>query len=197
MKILLVYLQPKDIPEVLEPLKDIFVDKIYLKYMKYPEVYEVALKFIKNHTEYTHIFWLQNDIVLNNSDFEKAVTRIHENNILGLSMFVEMENFKDMAYTIEPFKITEQKYEWAIHGTKGIIQVFHNGGPFICKREFYLKYPLTGDFQGYNADYYHGFEMWRNNEPYYLISDANLSHLRFKGEMQVHKKTPHLEFIRI
>jgi len=58
MKILLVYLQPKDIPEVLEPLDDIFCDKLYLKYFPYPDVYFEALDFIKLHREYTHIFRL-------------------------------------------------------------------------------------------------------------------------------------------
>jgi len=202
MKILLVYLQPKDIPKVLEPLKDIFCDKLYLKYFPYPDVYFEALDFIKRHTEYTHIFWLQNDIILNPSDFDNALRKINANQILGLSMNVGLsgnQKFYD-AYTIEPFEINKhKKIEWAKKGQyKGIKNVFHNGGPFLIERKLYLEFPLHGDLKtGFNADMYMGFELWRANIPYPLDTEANLKHLRYVGKMQVNLKRPHTEYIRI
>jgi len=107
MKILLVYLQPKDIIEVLEPLKEIECDKLFLRYIPYPDVYRVAFNFIKEHSEYTHIFWLQNDIILTKNDFENCCEIFFRNNfrILGLSMNVDLKNPNLMAYTTKHFSI--------------------------------------------------------------------------------------------
>ena len=205
MKILLVYLQPKDIPEVLEPLEDIFCDKLYLKYIPYPDVYFQAYDFIKLHSEYTHIFWLQNDIVLTPLAFGLCVAKFKVNNLklLGLSMNVGLsgnEKFYD-AYTIEPFALhyNHTSIEWAKKGQyKGIKNVFHNGGPFLIERKLYLKFPLHGEVgTGFNADMHFGFELWRENILYPIDTEANLKHLRYVGKMQVNLKTPHTEFIRI
>jgi len=204
MKILLVYLQPKDIQEVLEPLDDIFCDKLYLKYIKYPDVYEIANDFIKRHSEYTHIFWLQNDIVLNPSDFESCVQKLihYDFQLLGLSMNVDLSGLGKhlKAFTIEPFEIHNYKrVEWArAYQYKGIVNVFHNGGPFLIERTLYLKFPLHGDkVTGFNADMHFGLELWGENIKYPLDTKANLKHLRYVGKMQVNLKRPHTEYIRV
>ncbi len=202
MSILLVYIQPKDIPEVLEPLKEIPCDKLYLKYIKYPDVYHVAKDFILNHSEYTHIFWLQNDIILTKKDFAKAKSRLLNYNldILGLSMNVDMSGGRyKCAYTIEPFEIHKiKKIHWALFGQyHGLKNVFHNGGPFLINRKLYLRFVLHGDEKtGFNADMNQGFELWRENIPYPLDTNINLLHLRYIGIMQVGKKEPCTELIR-
>jgi len=202
MKILLVYLQPKDIPEVLEPLKEIPCDKLFLKYQPYPSVYQNAFLFIKNHSEYTHIFWLQNDIILTKKDFAKAKSRLLNYNLdlLGLGMNVDMSGGRyKCAYTIEPFEIHKiKRIEWALFGQyHGLKNVFHNGGPFLITRELYLKYPLHGDIEtGYNADMNQGLELWRDNIPYPLDTNINLLHLRYIGIMQVGKKESCAKLIR-
>ena len=94
MKILLVYLQPKDgLTKVSKHLYDMGVDVLKLKYYPYPLVYQIARKTIESHPEYTHIVWLQNDIVLKKKDFIKLVNRYHstgEPEILGASMNVDL-----------------------------------------------------------------------------------------------------------
>jgi len=203
MKILLVYLQPKDLPEVLEPLADIFCDKLFLRYFRYPRVYEVANDFIKLHSEYTHIFWLQNDIVLNPIDFESCIQKLiqYDFAILGLSMNVDLLEHRDkLAYTVKPFNTkTYEDFKWAKKGEHiGIIKVFHNGGPFLIERNLYLKFPLIGEeITGFNADIVLGKQLWDNSINYYLDSEANLNHLRHVGKMQVNLKRPHTEFIRV
>jgi len=203
LKILLVYLQPKDLPEVLEPLNDIFCDKLFLRYFRYPRVYKVANDFIKLHSEYSHIFWLQNDIVLNPINFESCIQKsIHYNfSILGLSMNVDLDEFRNkLAYTVNPFDTkTYDNFKWAKKGEhEGIIKVFHNGGPFLIKRDLYLKFPVIGeDVTGFNADIVLGKQLWDDSINYYLDSEANLKHLRFTGKMQVNLKRPHTEFTRV
>ncbi len=202
MKILLIYLQPKDIPEVLEPLKEIPCDKLYLKYYSYPGVYQEAFLFIKRHTEYTHIFWLQNDIILTKKDFANAKSRLLNNNLdlIGLGMNVDMSGGRyKCAYTIEPFEIHKfKKVEWALMNQyHGIKNVFHNGGPFLITRTLYLRFPLHGDtITGFNADMNFGLELWKENIPYPLDTNINLLHLRYIGEMQVGKKVPSMEYVR-
>jgi len=203
MKILLVYLQPKDIPEVLEPLKEIPCDKLYLKYYPYPSVYQEAFLFIQRHSEYTHILWLQNDIVLTKKDFAKAKSQLLNSNLdlIGLSMNVDMSGGRyKCAYTIEPFGIhyNHQSFEWALFGQyHGLKNVFHNGGPFLILRKLYLRFPLHGDKgTGFNADLHMGFELWRENIPYPLDTNINLLHLRYIGVMQVGTKEPITEYIR-
>jgi len=201
MKPLLVYLKPKDnIPQVEEAVKDITCDKLILKYFPYPEVYRTAHRMISQLKEYTHIIWLQNDIVLNYLDYARLCHRIQQYNfdILGCAMNVDLspEGMNLLAYTKEPFLFDEKRGfidkdpPYVKRGTdKGTIPIFHNGGVFICKRDFYLKYPLKGfPNTGYNADLCHGIELNANNELYLLDSDITLLHLRYKGDMMVGRK---------
>lgn len=204
MKILLVYLQPKDIPQILEPLKRIPCDKLYLKYIPYPFVYRAAYNFIQAHSEYTHIFWLQNDIMLSLEQFEACIKKLIENNLslLGLSMNVDgsRDGRNLLAFTTKPFDIQKKKkIDWAKRGEySGLIKVFHNGGPFLIERMLYLHYPLHGDTKtGFNADIYHGLELNWDNIEYYLDSKANLNHLRYIEKMQVGRKQAITEFVRL
>jgi len=199
MNVLLIYLQPKDIDEVLTPLKEIITDTLYLKYFPYPHVYKIAMKTIQQHPEYDYIFWLQNDIVLTKNDFWNMCNDIKKNNydILGASMNVDLsyDGFEKCAFTKRPYMNPKDPPFENLGDNEGIIQVFHNGGPFICKRQFLIDHPLTGDTRGYNADYHHGKELFFEKIPYFLNADIHLKHLRYQGEMQVNKKTPEIEFL--
>lgn len=201
-KILLVYLQPKDIKEVLEPLKEIPCDKLYLKYTPYPVVYQLAYDFIRDHPEYTHIFWLQNDIILNKQVFAAICyefASLPDIDILGVSMNVDLgENRNRCAFTTAPISRKNLKIDWPIRGFfEGIIKVYHNGGPFLIKRPLYMIFPLRGEERtGINADVLHGEALWNEKIPYYLDTRIHLKHLRYQGEMMIHKKESALEFVR-
>lgn len=201
MNVLLIYLQPKCIKEVLEPLSKIPVDKLYLKYYPYPDVYKLAYNFIRDHPEYTHIFWLQNDIVLTSEHFNQILYKYGTNpdiQVLGVAMNVDLqENKHKLAFSTAPISPKNLNIDWPINGFfDGIIEVFHNGGPFLINREIFMVFPLRGDKRGYNADIYHGIELWEAGIPYYLDTDITLKHLRYYGEMLVNKKEPEMEFVR-
>lgn len=204
MNVLLIYLQPKDgLDEVRKSIENIPCDKLILKYFPYPMVYKVALDTIKKHPEYTHIIWLQNDIVFNIEAFETMCTQIKStgDSILGVSMNVDLspKGMKLCAFSVKKFEYSvcsEMPFE-PMGKHKGIIKVFHNGGPFIASREFYIKYPLRGmDKSGYNADFIHGLELHLRRIPYFLNTDIHLKHLRYKGDMMVGKKEPEVEIVR-
>jgi len=208
MNPLIIYLEPKSgLSEVKRELKKIPCDIICLKYMKYPDVYKVALRTVKSHSEYTHIVWVQNDIIFNKEAFFKLCKGIKsiEGSILGASMNIDLSHhgLKKCAYTTEPFLFNEtngfidKDPPYRDKGIdRGIIPIFHNGGVFICTREFYLRFPLRGFKEtGYNADLVHGIEINANQEKYYLDTSIHLKHLRYQGKMQVGKKPIEVEFI--
>lgn len=197
------YLQPKNLPEVLEPLSKIPVDKLYLRYFPYPVVYQLAYDFIRDHPEYTHIFWLQNDIILHNEDFVKMCYTLGSNpdfDILGCTMNVDLDKHDhNLAFTTTPFDITSKKeIDWPVRGFyQGMVKVFHNGGPFLIKRELYLIFPLRGEKKtGLNADIYFGKSLYDEGIPYFVDTGIELKHLRYKGEMLVNRKEPQMEFKR-
>jgi len=203
MNVLIVYLQPKDLNEVLEPLSKIKCDKIFIKYFKYPDCYEIARGFIRNHPEYDFILWLQNDIILNEDDFFNLCRDVKKYNldILGASMNVDLssEGWEKCAFCIEPVDFSDKKnMPYADLGDfEGIVKVNHNGGVFIAKRDLMIKYPLKGfDKAGYNADLLHGIELRGGSIQYFLNADIHLKHLRYCGTMQVNKKTPVMEYVR-
>ena len=211
MKVLLVYLQPKDgLDEVTDNLKEIPCDKLILKYFPYPMVYQIANKTILEHPEYTHILWLQNDIVLTVKDFNKMLSShqsardAFNSQILGVSMNVDLSprGMEEAAYTTKPFHKSGDSFlqtiiPWEKKQDRGIIKVFHNGGPFIAERPFYLMYPLTGYGKtGYNADILQGMKIHEDKIPYYLDTSIHLKHLRFQGKMMIGKKPMEVQIVR-
>ena len=201
MKILLIYLKPKDgLEKVDEELAKIKCDKLILKYFPYPDVYRIALRTIIEHSEYSHLFWLQNDIVLTKEIYERMALEIAQREIpiLGASMNVDLSPFgkTKCAFTTVPFEGNKPPYV-TIGENMGLIKVFHNGGVFIAKREFFIRFPLKGMGKaGYNADILQGREIWESEFDYYLNADIHLTHLRFMGSMQVGIKEPEIEFIK-
>lgn len=201
MKILLIYLKPKDgLEKVDEELAKIKCDKLILKYFPYPTVYRIALRTIIEHSEYSHLFWMQNDIVLTKEIYEKMALEIESRElpILGASMNVDLspDGKAKSAYTTRPFEGNKPPYV-RIGENMGLIKVFHNGGVFIAKREFFIRFPLKGMGKaGYNADILQGREIWESEFDYYLNADIHLTHLRFMGSMQVGIKEPEIEFIK-
>lgn len=205
MNPLLVYLKPKDgLFEVDEAINDIPCDKLRLCYFPYPQVYRIAYDFIASKPEYTHIIWIQNDIVFTKNDYFDLCRAAGSYPIIGISMNVDdsPEGSQLCAFTEKPFYFDE------VNGfiktripyskrKKGIIKVFHNGGPFISTRKFYLEHPLKGfGKHGYNADLAHGCELHQSGYIYYLNADIHVKHLRYQGDMMVGRKKPILNYER-
>lgn len=204
MKPLLIYLKPKDdLPLVDEAIKSIPCEKLILKYLPYPTVYTVALRAIQMNEKFTHIIWVQNDIIFGKKDYDRLVSQFKKLDLqtLGCVMNVSLTE-KDrglLAYTMHNFELTPTgAIPWMQRGYyKGVIRCFHNGSVFMCTREHYLKHPLTGRGKaGYNADYILGKELYDANIPNWIDTDIELKHLRFEGTMQVGKKTPEVEWVK-
>ena len=210
MKTLIVYLKPKDeLYEVEDQLNLIPCDKLVLSYFPYPQVYQEALKQIKKLTDYEFIVWVQNDIVLTCTGFEQLRRGLESTQaaILGAVMNVDLspKGLELLAYTVDNFIIEKNQIgflpkdpPYVERGRfQGLTKVFHNGGVFICKREFYIKSPSTGmGTGGYNADLKHGSEIRKAGLNYWVDNNIILKHLRYSGKMQVHKKPPKVELIK-
>jgi hypothetical protein len=203
MNPLIIYLQPKDeLEDVWLQLENIPCDKLVIRYMPYPMCYKAAYQQINEKKEYTHIIWVQNDIIFKKEDYFKLVKDFKETRalILGKAMNVDLspKGLGLGAFTTEPFEFNsglDVPFEPLTQ--RGIIPCFHNGGVFITTREFYLKYPLKGIGQrGYNADFRHGKEIREAGLTYLIDTDEPLKHLRYKGKMMVGKKYPEVEYVK-
>lgn len=204
MNPLVIYLQPKDgLGHIRNQLLNVPCDKLILKYYPYPDVYNIALKTIKEHPEYSHIIWVQNDINFNKDAYFKLIKGLAawKLEILGASMNVDLSprGMKFLAYSVQPFEIHPTSHipftEKGRH--KGLVKVFHNGGVFACTREFYLKFPLTGKGKaGYNADIQHGQDIRDAGIKYFVDNEIFLKHERYMGINKVGVKEPEVEVIR-
>ena len=201
MRVLYIHFQPKDLPEVLEPLEKINCDKLYLRYVKYPDVHKIAMDTIKKHPEYSHIFWSSGDAVIIKEDFERLYRIVEKNNysVLGMACNVDLTK-KGMGWIAASFKkipLGFENVDWIEKNeVKGIIQVQYSGCPMLIKREILVKYPLLGEKRtGFNTDLIFCHHLLENKIPILVDTSFNILHLRFKGEMQVGKKAPEIQFI--
>ena len=204
MNVLLIYLQPKDgLGHIRNQLIDIPCDKLILKYFPYPTVYKVASDTIKKHSEYSHILWIQNDIVFNKEHYFKLCESFQSTgeNILGCSMNVDLtpEGKELCAFTVRPFEKTPAGYiPFVKKGVyEGKVKVYHNGGVFLCTREFFNQFPLKGfGKSGYNADIEQGSKIFKAGKNYLVDTSIHLEHQRYRGIMQVGIKEPEIEIIK-
>ena len=195
------YLQPKDIPEVLNPLNEIKESKLFLKYMPYPDVYRVAMAQIELHPEFDVIFWHQNDTIITNELFQQMKKDFIESKLdfLAFNCNVDLTDYgmSHGAYSMR--EVSTPHYgniDWVPMGEhKGIIEVQHSGCPFMISRKLLLQCPLKGEpITGINADVIHCLDLKSMGVPVMLHADYRILHLRYRGEMLVGHRTSVIEW---
>jgi len=215
---LLVYWRPKDIPEVLDGMKTIPCDKLFVNYMPYPYNYEITTAFFKANPNYTHLICSPNDLVPTREVYDKLIKHIEEKDypvISGVTNW-DMEKYKDYINITSNlpalnyadriyYKLSKDRYP------NTVLKVPWAGFPFMfIRRDIIFKVPFPptcvkdtdgqrpiwetkGGFGGdlcwaHNLDYY--------NIPIYADTGCNMKHLRFFGKMLVGVKPPSIEFFK-
>lgn len=209
IKPLLVYLQPKDLPEVLIPLSKIPIDKLYIKYHTEKQAFQRLHLFIDFHwKEYTHLVLFENDIIVRPDDFRQLICDIEEYPFLDIIsgvMNVDMDENKDyLACTTD---LPNLQYPRVMHWIPkenmsiGIHRIRHAGFSLVAikTKMLFHNWILKGfdkNTEGdIDADLYFSHECAKANIPMYVDSRICLTHLRYKGKMMVGIKEPEMEFV--
>ena len=211
---LYVYLQPKIIPHVLEPLKEIPCDKLYIRYYPYPEPHRIARKFFLEHPEYTHLIIHPNDIIITKADYLKLLDDLQRYPFLEVIsgvMNVDLEDNKDhlaACFNLPLLNYNDRRYYWIPREhVKGIQRVRHVGFSLTAiSRKVIEELKDENGRPGFDGvdpktESIDGADVWFSNccyhagIPIYIDCDIFLVHERYVGEMQVGKKEPHIEFI--
>lgn len=98
MKPLVFIPSPRDIPEFLEAVDKIKLDKYWVKYTR-PEVYAYihAQSFFLNNREYTHLVILPDDLLVTPSDLEKLLHHAKTVKIVSGFCNIDTTDLKDYA----------------------------------------------------------------------------------------------------
>jgi len=216
-KPLLVYWRPKDIPQVLDGLKQIPCDQLFLNYMPYPYIYQITTSFFLSNPEYTHLICHPNDLVPTRDVYDKLVKHIAQKDYAVISGVCnwDMEKYKDywnITVDLPALKYSERVYH-KLHKDRypnTLLKVPWAGFPFMFIRRDIIKKvpfppicvketderPIWESKGGFGGDV-----CWANNLDYYNIEQyadtgCNMLHLRFAGKMLVGVKSPSIEFFK-
>lgn len=101
MKPLVFIPSPRDIPEFLEAVDKINLDKYWVKYHR-PEIlaYQELRRFFLEHTEYTHLIILPDDLIVSADDVDRLIDHVKKNPELQIvSGFcnIDITDLKDYA----------------------------------------------------------------------------------------------------
>jgi len=218
IKPLLVYWRPKDIQPVLDGLKEIPCDQLFLNYMAYPYNYEMTTSFFKSNPEYTHLIVLPNDLVPTRDVYDKLIKHIREKDLAVVSGVCNWDTGKYKDYinitsnlpTLDYanrryYKLSKNRYP------NTLLKIPWAGFPFMfIRRDIVFKVPFpphcVKDTKGQRPIWetkggFGGDLCWAHNLDYYNIEQwadtgCNMKHLRFYGEMLVGVKSPSIEFFK-
>ncbi len=217
IKPLLVYWRPKDIQPVLDGLKEIPCDQLFLNYMSYPWNYDISIAFFKSNKEYTHLICHPNDLVPTRKVYDKLVKNIRDKDypvISGVCNWDEgkYKDYLNITANLPSLKYSERFYHKISRARypNMIFKVPWAGFPFMfIRRDIIMKVPFPPDCAkddsfrpiweekgGFGGDIcwahsldYHKIEQW-------VDTSCNMKHLRFQGEMLVGVKPPSIEFFK-
>ena len=145
IKPLLVILQYRNIPPVLESIKDLEIDKLWIKWygqLTTPDSYSVARKEFLKREEYTHFLLLTDDVIVQQIDIDLLVAdaEIRQYDVISgwfnndLTTHEADTNFSfSLPYdppsdgSYEAYKFEKITYEYMFPRKDPIVQVLHQG----------------------------------------------------------------------
>lgn len=218
IKPLLVYWRPKDIQPVLDGLKEIPCDQLWLNYMPYPYNYEMSISFFKANPEYTHLICHPNDLVPTREVYDKLINHILEKDydVISGCCNVDTTKYKDyLNFTgnLPDLKYEKRVYQWISKNRypNMVLKVPWAGFPFMfIKREIVEKVPfppvcvkdtdgerpIWESKGGFGGDLCWAHNLDANGIEQYVDTSCQMEHLRYYGEMLVGVKPPSVQFFK-
>lgn len=219
---LVVWWNPKDIPEVRKGIDELPCDKLFMNYFPYPYNYTLSRKFFLEHTEYTHYVALPNDLVPTKEIYDKLVARLEKEDYPVLSGVcnVDMDQHKDwvnVCLRLPKIPYNQRIYRWLAESQRlnllsrniELLDVGFAGFPFMfIRRDIIQKIPFAWTpeeteqrpiwevVEGWSGD----LAFCTSCDYYKIPIKADLTclmqHLRFHGKMLVGKTDPEIILVR-
>lgn len=204
MKPILIYFNPKDLPQILEEYSKIkCIDKAMFCYFPYPQVIKKAKEWLSKHFEYTHILVASNDIIVKEENVKKLLRVAEKYKTISGVMNVDLKKYRNnwnVTTTLPLWEPFNRSYRWFGKKDYGIIKIMHSGWALMCvERELLLSKTKEGrsfwkaSYEGkYGMDL--NFSHCCNAEKIPLFADTSnqMLHLRHQGEFLVGKKEPEI-----
>ena len=193
MKAVLIYFNPKDLPEVLQEFNKIKIDKVLFCYYPYPLVIDIARAWVKCHAEYTTIIIVSNDVVVKKENIKRILEKAREYPVITGVMNVENNDYRffNVCLELPVININYREYKWIEKRNRGIIKVLHSGFAIMCvKRNIILKDGFWEATTQLPMDVNFSQHCYRNYIDIYSDTENIMKHLRHQGEFKIGPEYP-------
>lgn len=198
---LLVYLQPCDIPEVLNPLRMVPCDQLHVKYLETRTAQTIGWNFFRATKQYTHYLGTSNDLVVTAHDYHRMIDTVSDNPdkpVITALMNVNL-NDDNLAVTTEKVDLKKgiKGYRWLKSNSVGsdrLIKVWFSGG-MLCVQRWMMEAISFKAHQKAN-DFWFYQSLADNGIHVYADTAIRMTHLRGYGKIMVGKKAPELLYIK-
>ena len=189
----------KDLPEVLEPLKEIPCDKYYVNYYTAKQAFKFARDFFLNNEEYTHLIVHTVDMIATKEGFEALMNHDQNYDVVSGVMNVDLTDNKDNLAITDGIPAENPKgriFNWiARKEYSELIKVDWIGFSFTrISRKAVKELPFREDSSGYSQDVMFAIDCKNKNIPIYADTGIFFKHLRYQGELMVGKKEKSCRF---
>lgn len=202
IKPLFCMLSPRDIPQVLDSLKQCPYDKLWIKYHPSYYAYQYARQMFLEHKEYTHLVIWTDDVVYDDEFFTILMMSAKDKAIVTGVGNVDTDGFSEfltITHNLPTVNRDRRVYSWYHDSERyntfrhSLIEVPHSGMiPAIIERNLVAALSFMGD-QGYGInshaqDVMMSNELHNMNQKLYANTMCKFLHLRHGGEIMVNKK---------
>jgi len=189
MRAVLIYFNPKDLPEVLEEFDKIqSIDKVLFCYFSYPLVIGIAKAWLTYHPEYTHVMIVSNDVIVKEENIVRMLDIARNYGVICGVMNVENNDFRYWAICRElPIKnIDYREYKYLRKRKRGIIKILHSGFALMCvKRDIILREGFWDAYTQVSMDLNFSYRCFENNIDIYCDTENIMKHLRHQGKLKI------------
>ena len=210
MKPLLVIFQFRNIPQFLESVKDLTIDKLWIKFYPQREAYDIGRRWFLEHKEYSHFLLLTDDVIVLQEDIDQLIEDA-TNGFEVVSAWFNQNltdhagdtNFSFQLPPDPPFKGQYKDYQFEkidTVDTDKIIKVLHQGTALtMISRRIIEDVPFRHS-EGCCIDSCLSLDLYNKKIPQNIDLGTRTLHLKISDEMQariseVGKQTPVTEFI--
>lgn len=218
------YYHAVDLKEVKDGLNSIHADKLQVSYFPYPYPHRLIEYLFKKNKEYTHLIMIPNDLVYDDSNFQKTKEVVEKYDypvITGLCN-VDLKENKDkmnVCLKLPGLPYINRRYRWLVESQRlellsrnqRLINVMFAGYPAICIRRDILdkvrlnifpedkkvdELPIWESRGGFANDLIFCHNLKDANIPIICDLENKMLHFRYEGKSQIGVKPEKVKFIR-